>query len=118
MKRVLIIEDEAVVLLDLEATLEDLGYEIAGSATSLDTGMKLARELALDLAILDIDLGGSSSNQIADTLEARGVPFMFISGYTIEARPGRHASRPLITKPYSSDLLRVTLQSLSVPAIQ
>jgi CheY-like chemotaxis protein len=106
---VLLVEDEGIVLIDLELTLGDLGFVVAGSASDLETGLALARELALDVAVLDINLSGRESGPIADVLAERGVPFIFASGYTQATLPARHPTRPLLPKPFSSTALREAL---------
>ena len=110
--RALIVEDELLVLMDLEDTLRDMGFEIAGKASDLRRGLALAKEQQIDVAILDLNLAGSSSETIADELEARGVPFLFASGYTEAAIPERYRSRPRVAKPYETTSLRRVLQQV------
>ena len=110
--RALIVEDELLVLMDLEDTLRDMGFEVVGKASDLRRGLALAKEQQIDVAILDLNLAGSSSETIADELEARGVPFLFASGYTEAAIPERHRTRPRIAKPYETTALRRALQQV------
>jgi DNA-binding NarL/FixJ family response regulator len=110
--RAFIVEDEAIVLLELSLALEDLGYVIAGTASNLETGVALAHELSIDIGLLDINLGGCESWPIASVLEARHIPFVFMSGYTRASLPQGFAHRPLISKPYDLDALNAALRAV------
>ena len=110
--RALIVEDELLLLMDLEYTLTDLGYQIAGKATNLGRGQALARDLDLDVAVLDVNLSGLNSAAIADELSARGVPFLFASGYTESSIPERYRACIRIAKPYETATLQRALQQV------
>ena len=110
--RALIVEDEPLVLLDLEDTLTQLGYDVVDKARDLVQGLILARESAIDVAVLDVNLAGLSSAKIADLLQERGVPFLLISGYTEAGIPERHRNRLRLAKPYESATLRRALRGL------
>ncbi len=110
--RALIVEDEPLVLLDLEDTLTDLGYSVVDKARDLVTGLILARDLELDVAVLDVNLAGLSSAKIADLLNERGVPFLLVSGYTEAGIPERHRNSVRIAKPYEAATLRRALGNL------
>jgi len=109
-RRVLVIEDEGVILLDLELVLEELGYTVAGSACDLAGGSRLAETLDVDIAVLDVDLSGQSSGPIADILTARRIPFLFVSGYTAASLPDGHTARPCLAKPYCPKLLHAAME--------
>ena len=113
--RALIVEDELLLLLDLEYTLMDLGYHIAGKASNLSRGQALARELEIDVAVLDVNLAGLNSSPIADELSARGVPFVFASGYTESSIPERFRACARIAKPYETATLQRALQQVLGP---
>jgi CheY-like chemotaxis protein len=83
-KRVLIVEDEALLALELELAFGDEGAEIVGPALSLSHGVMLVEATAeIDCAVLDVDLGGRDVFPIAHALEKRGIPFVF---HTAHAR--------------------------------
>ncbi|WEK48326.1 MAG: response regulator [Candidatus Andeanibacterium colombiense] len=83
-KRVLIVEDEALLALELELAFADEGAEIVGPALSLSHGVMLAEAAPeIDCAVLDVDLGGRDVFPIAHALEQRGIPFIF---HTAHAR--------------------------------
>ena len=83
-KRVLIVEDEALLALELELAFVDEGAEIVGPALSLSHGVTLVEAAPeIDCAVLDVDLGGRDVFPIAHALEQRGIPFIF---HTAHAR--------------------------------
>nr|ART36784.1 D425 [uncultured bacterium] len=95
--------------MDLEAQLGDLGCIVVGKATNLDRGIILAGQLEIDVAVLDVNLGSSNSISIADQLQARGIPFMFASGYTDLGIPERYRECVRVAKPYDISSLRRAL---------
>ena len=75
-RRVLVVEDEVIVGMLLEDMLGELGFEVAAISTHIEDALQLAQTIDIDLAILDINLGGAQSFPVADVLGARGVPFL------------------------------------------
>jgi CheY-like chemotaxis protein len=80
-KRVLIVEDEALVAFELQLAFDDEGAEIVGPALSLMKALELVTHDQIDLAVLDVDLGGDSVYPVAELLLQRGVPFVFHTGH-------------------------------------
>jgi CheY-like chemotaxis protein len=116
--RVLVVEDEMTIVLVIEDALLDLGAEVVGPAARLDAALRLAREAAIDAAILDVNIRGGNSYPVADILAERGIPFVFCSGYSDWALEERHRDRPRLAKPYSiADLEDRVLQLLDMTAI-
>jgi CheY-like chemotaxis protein len=105
--RVLIVEDEIIVAMFLEDLLGDFGYEVAGVVSFLDEAM--ARPADYDLAVLDVHVNGRPIFDFADRLAARGIPFVFATGYGPRGIPDRHAGRPVLQKPFQPDELKATL---------
>jgi DNA-binding response OmpR family regulator len=99
-QRVLVVEDEMMVALFLEDALLDLGFEVVGPALHLDDALKLAQEAILDFAILDVNLNGLQSFPVADALRARGIPFLFATGYGTEGLAGRYQDVLTLKKPF------------------
>ncbi len=99
--RVLFVEDEAMVSMLIEDMLLDLGIEVVGPVTKLDQMLTLAREAAVEAAILDINIGGQFTYPVADILQARGVPVIFATGYGASALPERYRSTPTLHKPFA-----------------
>ena len=115
-RRVLVVEDEMLVVLMIEQTLLDVGAEVVGPAAWLDAALQLAREEVIDAAVLDVNIRGGSSYAVADILAERGVPFVFSSGYGKWALEERYRNHPHLTKPYScGELEEKVLQLLGAP---
>ena len=113
-RRVLVVEDEPLVAMDLEASLEAAGCEVVGPAPSVARALALIAEAELDAAVIDANLGGDPVDAVADALVAHGVPFAFSTGYGREALPARHREKPVLTKPFPpSRLLAVIADLLS-----
>lgn len=100
--KVLVVEDEALVSMLLEDMLSDLGCEIVGPITRLPEALQLAqdRAQAIDIAILDVNLGGERSFPVAEALEARGCLFVLSTGYDDAGIDERWRARPMLRKPF------------------
>lgn len=109
-KRILIVEDEALIAMSLEAMLESLGCVVIGTASSLEKGLESVRNLELDAAILDVNLRGTRSDPLARKLEDRGVPFVLATGYGAELSRDSHL--PILEKPYQREQLAAALRKL------
>ena len=102
--RLLIVEDSFLVLLTVEGMCEDLGWEVVGPATRLDEALLLARTADFDAALLDVNLDGEMSWEVADVLTTRGIPFTFSTGYDYATiLPPHLANADVIAKPYRVD---------------
>ncbi|MDP8997569.1 MAG: response regulator [Pseudomonadota bacterium] len=111
-RRVLVVEDEMLILLDIEDALRALGAEVIETAARLDTAMRLAKESAIDIAFLDVHIQGGNTFSVADILALRGIPFAFCTGYSEWSIEERHSHRPRVTKPYSSKALEEQVRQL------
>lgn len=114
-KMTLLLEDNLMIALDCEAFLRSLGAADVLVAASLKTALSLAADPRIAFAVLDLNLGAETSLPVADALAARGVPFIFATGYGGSAfSDGIHAGRIAVSKPYSlGDLRRACAQALS-----
>jgi CheY-like chemotaxis protein len=116
-QRVLIVEDEIVVALFLEDLLAEFGYEVAGVAARLEEAMARAEAPDFAVAVLDVHLNGRDVFPLADRLAERGLPFIFATGYGARGIPERHASRPVLQKPFLPADLNHTLAGLGLAAM-
>ncbi|HYH23310.1 MAG TPA: response regulator [Azospirillum sp.] len=107
--RLLLVEDEAMVAMMLEDMLGDFGCEIVGPAASVAAALELAGHEGLDGAILDVNVGGEPIYPVAEALVARGVPFVFTTGYGAADIDRRFADAPAVQKPFSTGALRDAL---------
>jgi CheY-like chemotaxis protein len=112
-KRVLIVEDEAMIRMLLGDMLGDLGYTVAAEAGRLEEALKMATGVDFDFAILDLNLNGQAILPVADALVARGLPFVFATGYGERGLPEAYRDRPMLQKPFQSDALGRVLASLA-----
>jgi PAS domain S-box-containing protein len=97
--RVLIVEDAVLLAMELETGLSDAGAQIIGPAYELEEAMALLDQ-PLDAAVLDANLNGHSVTPVAQALSARGVPFVFATGYGEAAGAPGGFDAPVIRKPY------------------
>lgn len=108
-RRVLVVEDEALVAFYLEAVLQDLGCAVIGPAQTVSEGLQLARGDELDAALLDLNLRGHSAWPIAELLRDRGVPFVIVSGYA-GLDPAREAiTSSVLSKPVTAREIELAL---------
>lgn len=107
--RVLVVEDEPMVSLALQDTLADFGCEVAGTAARLQAALAFAHDLAFDIAVLDIDLGGTRVDPVAEAIAARRLPIVFVTGYGQDAVP-RHVAAAVLEKPYEVAQLQRALR--------
>ena len=105
-RRVLVVEDEPLIALDIVAMLEGIGFGIAGVTGDLSKALELAQGPEVDAALLDILLGTESSFAVADVLARRGIPFIFSTGTDGSSIPEHLQNSPLIAKPYDSEVAR------------
>ena len=104
-KNVLVVEDEIMIRLLLEDMLGELGYTIAAAVGRIDDAVKVAKTGEFDVAILDVNLNGQTVSPVAEVLEARGVPFIFATGYGERGLPERFSNRPTLQKPFQQENL-------------
>jgi len=107
--RILVVEDEALIAMQLKADLESVGHHVVGPARSLEAGISLANEKEIDVALVDVSLGPETSAPIADALLAKKVPFAFVTGYSdAPMLPEYLREMPRLTKPYAlADVQRI-----------
>jgi CheY-like chemotaxis protein len=112
-KRVLVVEDESLVSMLIEEFLEDLGCTVAGVAGRIEEAARLAETLAVDLAVLDVNLDGTPSYRVAEALGRRGIPFVLATGYGGTALPAALQAARVLTKPFTRDQLEAALAAAS-----
>jgi CheY-like chemotaxis protein len=108
--RVLVVEDEFLVAMDIEVMLRDLGCEVVGPIGDLASALQAAQEETLDLALLDANLGGEPVTAVAEALVARAIPIMFCTGYQVENWCNRYPAAPTLMKPFQPADLRAALE--------
>jgi len=105
--KLFVVEDEALVAMLLENLLDSLGCIVIDVAGSVSQAMRQMDRIAgeADAAILDVNLGTERVYPVADELEARGVPFLFATGYGPSGVGERYPGHTVLSKPYTKHML-------------
>jgi CheY-like chemotaxis protein len=110
-RRILVVEDEYLIALDLAQRLEDLGAMVIGPAARADDAIRLLTvDPQIDAAVLDVHLGGENVYRVAERLRAQGVRFVFATGYRGEAISREYADVQRLEKPIDIRALVVALR--------
>lgn len=97
---IFLVEDEGLIRLMLVEMLEELGHRVIAEAGTIEAAEPLARTANFDLGVFDINIGGVLITPIAEILEARHLPFIFVTGYGPEGRPASFNDKPVLRKPF------------------
>jgi len=116
-RRVLVVEDEMLVLIMMEDMLADLGCKSVTSAATVEKALALIDAQAFDVALLDMNLDGNDSHPVAEALSARGVPFVYSTGNTGQNLRDGYSDRPVLRKPYKYEELAAILASVRLAPI-
>ena len=104
--RELLVEDEALVAMMIQETLNEFGYQVVGPLNTASEALAAAREGHFDAAVLDINLGDGLVYTVAEILGVRGVPFVFVTGYDADSVDPRFSEVPILQKPIERDMLQ------------
>jgi PAS domain S-box-containing protein len=104
--RVLLVEDEALVGIMIQECLTEFGFQTIGPVCTASDALSTAQHGHFDAAILDINLGDGSVYQVAEILSARGVPFIFVTGYDSDSVDSRFSEIPILQKPIERQMLQ------------
>jgi DNA-binding response OmpR family regulator len=114
-RRLLLVEDELMVAMALEDALAEAGLVIVGPVARVSRAVALAKEQPVDVALLDINLAGERVFPVADVLAAKGVPFLFLTGYSKTSLPSEYSSRPVLSKPCDMRMLLAEIGRVLAP---
>jgi CheY-like chemotaxis protein len=95
-RRVLVVEDEMLVLIMIEDMLDDLGCKSVASAATIDKALALINDQVFDVALLDVNLNGSDSHPVGEALSACGVPFVYSTGNTGQSLSDATSTNPVL----------------------
>ena len=111
-KRILVVDDEPILLMDLEERLTNSGCVVVGPASTLPQAKALIDAAEFDAALLDVNLGGQRVDDLAATLTRKNIPFAFVTGYGREGLPQSFQHTPLIGKPFNETQLLEVVRRL------
>ncbi len=110
--RILIIEDEPIIALDLQETLIEAGFTVVGVTGRLEHALEFIADTIFDAAIVDANLAGISASPAALALAARGLPFIVLSGYSRGQQQDEFGGAPYLQKPCRPAHIIQALQDL------
>lgn len=111
--RILVVEDEFLVLMMIEGMLADHGFKSVTTATSVEKSLALIAAEKFDGAMIDLKLRGEYSYSVADALAAKAVPFFFCTGNSASDMDQAYARYPALRKPFDdAGLARMFAQIL------
>ncbi|GHB00915.1 response regulator [Algimonas arctica] len=107
--KILLVEDDAIIAMDLEMSLSDLGWEVMGPAPTADQAFDLIKSGLPDVAILDFNIRGGTSEQLAIALMEASVPVLFLSGDSSATDIDSLKECRVLAKPVSMDMISAAL---------
>jgi CheY-like chemotaxis protein len=113
---IFLVEDEALIRMMLAEMVEELGHRVVAEAGDMAAGQALAETAIFDLAILDINIAGDMITPVAEIIDRRGLPFIFVSGYGPPGRPEAFRGRPALPKPLLISKLGETIDAILTTA--
>jgi PAS domain S-box-containing protein len=111
-KRVLIIEDEPLVALDLETLLAGAGCKVVATASNITMAKAAASGVPCDVALLDANLGGEPVDEVAAELTRKGIPFAFATGHGLDTLPAPFRNAPVLIKPFDAEQVLTVVAQL------
>ena len=112
-RRILVVEDEYFIAMALKHDLAAAGAEVLGPVPSVAKALALiAAESEIGAAVVDVNLGGEMSFPVAEALSARGIPFIFATGYADGDLEARYSRVPRCDKPLDFPALERMLASI------
>jgi len=111
-RRVLIVEDEAMIAGLIESILGAAGWSVVGPVATLERALETIDREQLDAALLDVRVNGHDAYAVADVLIERGVPFIFVSGFSRKQIPPGYRDCAYIAKPFMPDAILARLEEV------
>ncbi len=112
-EKILVVEDTFLIAMQLQLDLKSLDYSVAGPAPSVERALKLLDRETIKAAVLDVHLGNENSLQIANKLNERQIPFLFITGFErVEVDSDEFDKHILLRKPINLEQLNTAMHQL------
>jgi len=107
---VLVVEDEAMIATLIESILADAGCAVVGPVATVPRALETIASEKVDIALLDVSVNGTTAYPVADQLEARGIPLVFVSGFSKQDIPLRYRTYAYVPKPFEPEEILVVLE--------
>ncbi|MBV8662071.1 MAG: hypothetical protein JO107_03115 [Hyphomicrobiales bacterium] len=115
-KRFAVIEDEPLIAVEIASVLQQEGAQVSGPVATVSDALRIIEDSALDGALVDANLRGQPYGDIAAALTRKGIPFVFVTGYSREALPSSFARAKILKKPFTeAQLLKEAAQLVEQP---
>lgn len=111
-RRILVVEDERLIALDIQDILEGWGCTVVGPVATAAAALVLVENEEPEAAILDVHLNGGTSEPVADAFRESGRPFLVMTAYQRSHLTGALRDAPLLSKPVDEKKLRHALSAL------
>lgn len=111
-KKVLVVEDESLIAMDLQNMLTGAGYEVLGPVGTITTALEMISQQEITAAIMDANLEGENSVIVATALTKSNVPYLVVTGYDLKTLPSALQIKHAIQKPYDHQLVLLKLELL------
>ena len=111
-RRILVVEDTSIVAVEIAGLLKRFGCRVLGPVARVKDALELIRTEDIDAVLLDVNLSGDMSFDVAEELLARGIPFLFLTGYGVEGLPEAFRECPRLTKPFGISEFREAIGRL------
>jgi len=113
-RNVLIVEDDAVVAIDLANLFRAQGATVLGPAASVASALSYIQTATIDCAVLDVNLREEDCSPVADLLAHADIPFVFVTAFDGHDVLSRHPSQPVVKKPFNQrDIISATTEALA-----
>lgn len=99
-RRILVVEDEALIAMSIEDALVEAGGEVLGPITSVQRALETLQTERVDAVVLDMNLNGTSAKPVAEVASQRTIPFLVLSGYGAQAITELPGNVPVLSKPF------------------
>src|SRR5262249_8419134 len=117
-RRILVVEDDVLVATLLAEILESVGWQVVGPVAHLASALDAAASEDFDAAVLDVNLGRQTVYPVAEVLNARRVPFVFVTAHGREALPPFFCGGPHLGKPFAPRELIGTVARLIASVVE
>ena len=111
-RRVFLVEDEVMIRMMVADMLDELGHRVVAEAGDVAAAVVMAETANFDLAILDVNVAGTTVSPVADVVRARGRPIIFATGYGPLGLPEQYRTYPTLQKPFPVEMLAAAIAQI------